>query len=200
MSEALIIVDVQNDFIEGGALAVDGGTDVAYEAAALIRNGSYDYIVTTQDWHINPGSHWSDNPDYLDTWPVHCAAGTHGAELHADVAAALTEAEKAGQKTLRIVKGEYEAAYSGFEGRERSDTNSTQTVADLLRSKGIDHVTVIGLATDHCVKATAMDALQNGFKTSLLCDAIAGVGAESSQQAIRELHNAGVNVIFDRDN
>ena len=200
MTSALFIVDVQNDFIEGGALAVTGGEKVALSLAeALDRNEHNemfcfpDIIITSQDWHINPGNHWSETPDFVDTWPVHCAAETEGAALHPALAAAIQRRVEAGAKHIEIVKGEYEAAYSGFEGRAKN--GQTETVAELLRNLGVDALEVVGIATDHCVKATVLDAAKAGFNTFVLTDFIAGVDEERSREAMIEMDKAGVKYI-----
>lgn len=190
MKTALLIVDVQNDFIEGGSLAVSGGEAVAQRLANLIaEDNDFDFLITTQDWHINPGNHWSETPDYVDTWPVHCAAETFGAELRTELQDALDTTQT---PIFQIVKGEHEAAYSGFEGRAKNGQNGD--VADLIKNLGVTNLVVVGLATDHCVKATAMDAVEAGFAVEVLTDYIAGVSPERSVEALKELEAAGVTV------
>lgn len=167
---ALIIVDVQNDFCEGGALAVAGGNNVAQAIANHLNRieavgEHYDFVVTTQDWHIEPGEHFSDSPDYVDTWPVHCQANTEGAWLHPIIEANSVYIDE------RFYKGMYSAAYSGFEGKSAEQIE----LGDWLREAGVEHVTVVGLATDYCVKATALDAVKQGFETQVihtLCAAV----------------------------
>lgn len=185
MARALIVVDVQNDFCEGGSLAVDGGAQVAADIAGLLadRPEDWDAVAATADWHIDPGSHWSDSPDFIDSWPVHCQVGTPGADFHPNIAAALV-----GVTTFR--KGEHDAAYSGFEGH--SDEGAG--LADWLRDRGIDAVDVVGIATDYCVRATALDALREGFATTVLRDLTAGVAADSTDRAVDELRAAGVTI------
>ncbi len=134
---ALIVVDVQNDFCEGGSLAVAGGAQVAADVAALIASGTYSTVVATRDHHVDPGSHFSDTPDFVDSWPRHCVVGTEGEQLHAPLRADLFAAT--------FLKGEYEAAYSGFEGHAADGT----TLADWLRARGVTDVDVCGIATDH---------------------------------------------------
>lgn len=191
MTKALIIVDVQNDFIEGGSLAVTGGENVANTLADYLEEHDVDYdlIVTTQDWHIDPKGHWAAEPDYVDTWPVHCAANTHGAEIHEAVTEALNNTTV---PVERIVKGEYEAAYSGFEGR---NTTTDANLQETLAAHGIVDVDVVGLATDHCVKATANDAYNAGFDVTILTPYIAGVDADRSRNTITEFKAKGVKIV-----
>lgn len=195
MTNAIFIVDVQNDFIEGGSLAVNGGENVARNLATHLDQTNYDYIITSQDWHKDPGEHWAETPDYVDTWPVHCAAGTEGAEIHPVLFKQLgVEQDIAGEEVVvNIVKGEFEAAYSGFEGRVLGE-DKQKKVADHLNELEIDHLYVVGLATDHCVRATALDALKAGFKVTVLTDYVAGVDADRSARAIKELETAGATI------
>lgn len=188
MSRALIVVDVQNDFCEGGALGVTGGNDVARDVAAKIGEGGYDLVVTTQDWHVDPGTHWSATPDYLDTWPVHCEAGTPGAELHPDVAAALAATD---MPVAGVRKGEHEAAYSGFEGVD----DAGRPLAEVLAAAGVAEVDVVGIATDHCVRATALDAHAAGLRTTVLVDLTAGVAPETTQAALGLLREKEVRLV-----
>jgi nicotinamidase/pyrazinamidase len=181
---ALIIVDVQNDFCEGGSLAVTGGAAVAaaistYRAAAA---GEYDQIVATRDYHVDPGGHFSDHPDYATSWPPHCVAGTPGADFHPSL-------DLTGVREV-FSKGAYAAAYSGFEGVSGSGAK----LADWLRDRGIGEVDVAGLATDHCVRATAADAAAEGFGTRVLLALTAGVAPETTRRALDELRAAGVEL------
>lgn len=181
--KALIIVDVQNDFCEGGSLAVTGGADVARHISDLLANQTeYAHVVATKDFHIDPGDHFSDSPDFVHSWPRHCVVGSGGEEFHPQLRPDAVEAV--------FTKGEYSAAYSGFEG---SDDDGT-SLAEWLRRRGVDEVDVVGIATDYCVKATAADAVANGFRTRVLSDLIAGVALESSQKALDELRAAGVQI------
>ncbi|MCW2555142.1 MAG: amidase [Mycobacterium sp.] len=179
---ALIVVDVQKDFCEGGSLAVDGGAAVAAGLSELLANHDYDHVVATMDFHIDPGSHFSDEPDYRDSWPRHCVVGTEGVDFHAAFDPAAVEAV--------FTKGEHSAAYSGFEGADESGT----TLADWLRQRGVDAVDVVGIATDYCVKATAADAVTAGFATRVLLDLTAGVSPITTAEAVDSLRASGVAI------
>jgi nicotinamidase/pyrazinamidase len=179
---ALIVVDVQNDFCEGGSLAVTGGAAVAAGVSTLASDGRYDHVVATKDFHIDPGEHFSDTPDYRNSWPRHCVAGTSGADFHPRFDAGPVEAV--------FTKGEYAAAYSGFEGADADGTSLT----DWLRRRGVDEVDVVGIATDHCVRATALDAVAAGFTTRVLTELTAGVAPDSTAEAISAMRAAGVEV------
>jgi len=183
MTRALIVADVQNDFCEGGRLAVAGGASVAAAITEHIRTSGeqYAHVVATRDHHIDPGRHFSGQPDYLDTWPAHCVVGTDGAELHPALDRDRLEAV--------FDKGEYAAAYSGFEGRAEG-----VSLADWLRDHGVDAVDVVGLTTDHCVRATALDAVGGGFATRVLLHLTAGVTDGTTDAAIEELRTAGVEL------
>ncbi|GII75079.1 amidase [Sphaerisporangium rufum] len=178
MTTCLIIVDVQNDFCEGGSLAVAGGAEVA--AAIGPRTAGYDHVVATRDHHVDPGGHFADRPDYVTSWPAHCVAGTPGAELHPALDASAVEEV--------FDKGAHQAAYSGFEGASRDGT----ALADWLRARGVDRVDVAGIATDHCVRATALDAARAGLRTRVLLNLTAGVAPDSTAAALGELAAAGV--------
>ncbi|KOX00980.1 amidase [Streptomyces sp. NRRL B-1140] len=189
MRRALIVVDVQNDFCEGGSLAVSGGADVAAAVTELIGQAAgsgYQHVVATRDHHIAPGGHFSTNPDYARSWPAHCVAGTEGVGFHPNFAPAVAS----GSIDAVFDKGAYSAAYSGFEG---ADENGTP-LADWLRSREVTEVDVVGIATDHCVRATALDAAREGFRTHVLLDLTAGVAQESTERALEELREAGVEL------
>jgi nicotinamidase/pyrazinamidase len=181
---ALIIVDVQNDFCEGGSLAVAGGAAVARSVSALLASGGhgYDHVVATKDYHIDPGSHFAASPDYVHTWPAHCVAGTGGSEFHPELATGPIEAV--------FRKGAHAAAYSGFEGVADDGT----PLAGWLHERGVDTVDVVGIATDYCVRATAADAAANGFRTRVLLGLTAGVAAGTTAEAITALRGTGVQV------
>jgi nicotinamidase/pyrazinamidase len=242
MSRALIIVDVQNDFCEGGSLAVEGGADLAAEISEYIdaHHGQFDHILATQDWHIDPGAHFSEDPDFVDSWPRHCVAGTRGAELHPDLDTEYIQAF--------FRKGQYTAAYSGFEGLLAPDDavptgdrkpgampladstdpaeggkNSAESggepagvtgaaggadgafadgtfddgdaigLDDWLQSHDVEDVVVVGIATDHCVKATALDGVQAGYSVTVLRGLTVGI-AEDLDDAVAEMELGGVDI------
>ncbi len=183
MTRALIVVDVQNDFCEGGSLPVNGGAEVAASISGLLAaGGSWDHVVATKDYHVDPGAHFGDPPDYVDSWPVHCVVGTGGAEFHPALDTDAIEAV--------FTKGEHAAAYSGFEGH----TGSIGLGA-WLRMRDVSEVDVVGIATDHCVRATALDAARAGLSTTVLLDLTAGVAPDTTQRALQELRTAGVTLV-----
>lgn len=189
MSRALLIVDVQNDFTEGGALAVTGGDAVASAVSAFLAGhaGDYDVIIASRDWHDaegDNGGHFADEPDFVRTWPVHCVAGTPGAEYDPLL---VTEAV-----THHVRKGQGEPAYSMFEGITDDDG---ATVAAVLSEHGVLSADVVGIATDHCVRASALDAIAHGVHVRVLTDLVAGVGEQSSEAALAELAYAGAVLI-----
>lgn len=189
MSRVLIVVDVQNDFCEGGSLPVDGGAAVAASITALVDDPAnadrWSSIVLTRDWHIDPGDHWAKDaaPDFVTTWPVHCQAESTGAAFHSDLQVAATEI---------FSKGQHGASYSGFEGAGNGDGAS---LADWLHSRNAVEVEVVGLATDHCVRATALDAVANGFATTVLLQHCAGVAPETTKAALTTMADAGVVLV-----
>ncbi|MET4094766.1 isochorismatase family protein [Arthrobacter sp. UYCu712] len=223
MSRALIIVDVQNDFCEGGSLPVEGGAGLAAEISEYVdaHHAQFDHIVATQDWHVDPGAHFSAEPDFLDSWPRHCVAGTRGAELHPDLDTEYIQAY--------FRKGQFTAAYSGFEGLLAPDDavptgdrkpgamplgGSTDTVAggdtdeepgslaagedaigldDWLQSHDVEDVVVVGIATDHCVKATALDGIQAGYSVTVLRGLTVGI-SEDLDDAVAEMELGGVDI------
>lgn len=195
MTRALIIVDVQNDFCEGGSLAVAGGAGVAEQIAAFVgeRRGEYTAVAATQDWHVDPGGHFAatpPGPDFVDTWPVHCVAGSHGAASHP----ALGEVIAAGLIDAWFTKGEHAAAYSGFEGATDTEDGERVGLAGWLREREVDSVDVVGIATDHCVRATALDAAAAGLATHVLLDLTAGVARATTLAALDHLRRAGVTL------
>ncbi len=190
MLRALIVVDVQNDFCEGGSLAVDGGAGVAYRISELLHHWSArdakapDYVaaVATRDHHVDPGDHFSDDPDFEHSWPPHCVVGSDGEAFHPNLDPQPFDAV--------FLKGEHQAAYSGFEGRAPDGS----TLAQWLTGHQITHVDVCGLATDYCVRATALDAVKEGFETRLLRSLCAGVAPASTRTALDEMERAGVTL------
>jgi len=185
VSRALIVVDVQNDFCEGGSLAVTGGAEVANAIDDHIRrsHGAYDCVVATRDHHVDPGDHFSAEPDYVASWPAHCVAGTAGEDFHPDFDASAVDQV--------FSKGEFAAAYSGFEGVNPDGVG----LADWLRDRGVATVDVVGIATDHCVRATAVDAARAGFATRVLLDLTAGVARQSTDRALHEMRSAGAELV-----
>jgi nicotinamidase/pyrazinamidase len=223
MSRALIIVDVQSDFCEGGTLPVAGGADLAGEISEYVdaHHGQFDHIVATQDWHIDPGAHFSEEPDLVDSWPPHCVAGTRGAELHPDLDPEYIQAY--------FRKGQFAAAYSGFEGLlapeddvptgdrkpgampvsgtgTDTDTDTDEALSpfaadedaigldDWLQSHDVEDIVVVGIATDYCVKATALDAVQAGYSVTVLRGLTVGIG-EDLDDAVAEMELGGVDVL-----
>ncbi|MGW6458492.1 isochorismatase family protein [Streptomyces sp. NPDC055078] len=189
MHRALIVVDVQNDFCEGGSLAVTGGAEVAAAITDLIGEtvpAGYRHVVATRDHHIDPGDHFSDTPDYENSWPRHCVAGTEGVGFHPNFAPAVAS----GAIDAVFDKGAYAAAYSGFEGEDENGV----TLAQWLRAHDVTEVDVVGVATDHCVRATALDAAREGFTTQVLLDLTAGVSKERTERVLEELRAAGVEL------
>ena len=182
---ALVIVDVQNDFCEGGSLAVAGGAAVARGLSSYLAGpdgARYDHVVATQDFHVDPGAHFSAVPDYAASWPVHCVAGTAGADLHPELDTGRVE------EIFR--KGEYAAAYSGFEGASQAG----ETLLSWLTERHVTDVDVTGIATDYCVRATAADAASAGFATTVLLGLTAGVSAASTAAAIESMRAEGIAV------
>jgi len=186
-SRALIVVDVQNDFCEGGSLAVAGGGAVAAAISDHARRGDYGAIAGTLDWHVDPGEHFAADPDYVTTWPAHCVADTAGAASHPALDTSVIE------EWFR--KGQHAAAYSGFEGAAEEPGGRHTPLADWLHRRGVTEVDVVGIATDHCVRATALDAMTAGFHTRVLLDLTAGVAKETTDAALEELQDAGVELI-----
>lgn len=178
---ALIVVDVQNDFCEGGSLAVVGGAQAASDISTYLAGSpGYDLVVATRDAHIDPGAHFSDTPDFVDSWPRHCVVGTPGQDLHPN----LTYRDFDGV----FDKGNYEAAYSGFEG-ENTDGRGLD---EFLAESGVTDVDVCGIATDYCVRATAQDAAMLGYVTTVLTDLTAAVAPDRLDTAYEALAASGV--------
>ncbi|MER6007626.1 isochorismatase family protein [Nonomuraea angiospora] len=186
MSRALIIVDVQKDFCEGGSVPVKGGADRAAAIAELVRraDGQYAFVLATRDHHIDPGTHFSDNPDFHDSFPVHCVVGSEGGEFHPNFAPAVDS----GHVDEVFYKGARSASKSGFEGSAQDGT----TLSAWLKARDIAELDVVGIATDHCVKATALDGARAGFTVRVLLDYTAGVAADTTRTALDEMRRAGV--------
>ena len=181
---ALVIVDVQNDFCEGGSLAVQGG---AATAAAISRHvaaeaEAYAHVVASRDYHLDPGDHFSDEPDFSASWPAHCVADTAGAQFHQDFDTSQVQAV--------FSKGANSAAYSVFEGTDEAGT----PLVVWLRERGVAQLDVVGIATDHCVRATALDAARHGFTTRVLLSLTAGVHPATTAAALDEMRAAGVEL------
>ncbi|HEY0248374.1 MAG TPA: isochorismatase family protein [Gryllotalpicola sp.] len=187
MSRALLIVDVQNDFTEGGSLAVAGGAAVAAGITELLaeHGDAYDLVVASRDWHDGDndnGGHISDHPDFVDSWPPHCISGTPGAEYHPALSADRID--------VHIMKGQGRPAYSAFEGAD----DFGKTISEVFQAHGVTDVDVVGLATDHCVRASALDALRDGERVRVLTDLVAGVAEAPSEAALVELAAAGAEL------
>jgi nicotinamidase/pyrazinamidase len=189
MARALLVVDVQNDFTEGGALAVTGGAAVAARITRHLarHRGEYDLVVASRDWHDGDndnGGHFAPGaPDYADTWPVHCVAGTPGADYHPALAVDDVDAH--------VRKGQGRPAYSAFEGV----LDDGEPLAALLAERGVTDVDVVGIATDHCVRASALDAAATGARVRVLTDLVAGVAEASSAAALAELRAVGIETV-----
>ncbi len=186
MTSALFIIDVQNDFTEGGALGVDGGAAVAAGVTELLADHQYDLIVASRDWHDSHndnGGHFHPEPDFVDSWPEHCVADSPGAEYHPSLDTTRID--------VHVRKGQGKPAYSLFEGV----TDEGQTVTDLLDERGVTDIDVVGIATDYCVLASALDAVAAGRRVRVLTDLVAGVAPESSAAALTQLAEAGVTLV-----
>ena len=185
MRNALLVIDVQNDFVEGGSLAVAGGQQVAALVSRHVRHfkTEYQFVAATRDFHEDPADHFSDHPDFVNTWPPHCVAGTPGASLCPPITNLVRE------KLIMTVldKGRHTAAYSGFEAVDRRG----HPLYDVLREARVDHLDICGLATDYCVKATALDARKHEFQVRILLNLCAAVNAETGQRALEEMKAAG---------
>jgi nicotinamidase/pyrazinamidase len=190
MTRALLVVDVQNDFCEGGSLPVEGGARVASDIGELLHHWTrgddqapaYDMVVASKDHHIDPGHHWSKDPDFVETWPVHCRVGTDGEAFHPNLDPQPFDAI--------FLKGNHEAAYSAFEGT----TVDGDALLDWLRARKVEQVDVCGIATDYCVRLTALDSQKQGFETRVIGALCAGVAAETTEKALAEMKAAGVTV------
>jgi nicotinamidase/pyrazinamidase len=189
MTKALLVVDVQNDFCEGGSLAVSGGAAVAKKISDYLRSADYKLVVASRDWHDsdnNNSGHFADasaDPDYKTSWPIHCVANSEGAKYHPNLELDLIQAH--------VFKGQGAHGYSAFEGI----TEQGGTLAELLKLEGISQLDVVGIATDHCVLASALDAKKLGLKVRVISSLTAGVSPESTERAIDSLIDSGVEVV-----
>lgn len=190
MVAALFIIDVQNDFTEGGALGVDGGAAVAAGITDYLRANPdrYDVVIASRDWHDadnSNGGHFAMDaaPNFVDTWPVHCVAGTPGAEYHPALDTSLVNEH--------VRKGQGVPAYSIFEGT----TDDDETLPALLARLGVDTIDVVGIATDYCVLASALDAAGSGREVSVLTELVAGVAPESSTAALATMAESGITLV-----
>ena len=187
MVRALIVVDVQKDFCEGGSLAVADGANTAGRISRFLELHADDYavVVATRDWHVDPGGHFAPTgtePDYDQTWPPHCVVGTEGSDWHGDL--------RLPDHVVVVSKGQHQAAFSGFEGR----TDAGVTLDAVLRDRGVDAVDITGIATSFCVKATALDAAGAGFTTRVMTGMTADVRPEDTPSTLEELISAGVEI------
>jgi nicotinamidase/pyrazinamidase len=183
VADALLIIDFQNDFCPGGALAVDGGDEIAEPIRRLAGSGRFDVVAATRDWH--PADHASFETEG-GPWPVHCVQGTPGAELNPAMSGIAVDA---------IVDVGREREDEGYSGFEKSD------LAQILRERRVERVFVCGLATDYCVRASTIDACAEGFDTTLVEDAVRAVEVEpgDGQRAIAEMKAAGAKVASSAD-
>jgi nicotinamidase/pyrazinamidase len=189
MTKALLVVDVQNDFCEGGSLAVSGGAAVAKKISDYLKRSDYDFVIASRDWHDsdnNNSGHFADSeaePDYKTSWPIHCVANSEGANYHPNLELDLIQAH--------VLKGQGSHGYSAFEGV----TEDGGTLSELLKLKGINQLDVVGIATDHCVLASALDAKKLGLDVRVISSLTAGVSPETTERAIDSLIDSGVEVV-----
>ena len=188
MRNALLVVDVQADFVEGGSLGVNGGLTTAAMIARHVRHfkNEYDFIVASRDYHENAPDHISDHPDFVKTWPPHCMVGTPGAAFVPTIQNLVRE------KYIHAVvtKGRNKAAYSAFDGLDPRG----HPLLEVLKEERIDHIDVCGIATDYCVRASALDAKKNEFQVRLLVNLCAAVNEETGQKALEEMKAAGIQI------
>lgn len=189
MARALLVVDVQNDFTEGGALGVTGGAALAQRISAFLGRHAdeYDLIVGSRDWHHGDddnGGHFAgpEGPDFVDTWPVHCVGGTPGAEYHPDLDTGVIDVD--------VFKGRGRPDYSAFQ----ASTDDGTALPDLLADRRVTTVDIVGIATDHCVRATALDARAAGYDVAVYDDLVVGVDPDRSARALEEISAVGGHV------
>ena len=188
MARALLIVDVQNDFCEGGSLAVAGGAAVAQRITEYLKTHgtNYELVVASRDWHdpnSNNGGHFADEPDLVNSWPAHCVAGTRGAEYHPNLDTTKID--------LHVEKGQGKPSYSAFEGT----TANKELLADALASAGVDELDVVGIATDYCVLASSLDARNHGIRVNVLTEMCAGIAEQTTAEALAQMQGAGCTVV-----
>lgn len=189
MSKALLVVDVQNDFCEGGSLAVSGGAVVAKKISDYLKSADYELVVASRDWHDSDNSnsgHFAEvgtEPNLKTSWPIHCVANSEGANYHPNLQLDLIQAH--------VYKGQGAHGYSAFEGI----TEDGGTLEELLKQKGVSQLDVVGIATDHCVLASALDAKKLGFDVRVISSLTAGVAPDSTERAIDSLIDSGVEVV-----
>ena len=188
MSKAILIVDVQNDFTEGGALGVDGGDAVAVRITDYLHasGDEYDFVSASRDWHDadnTNGGHFSATPDFVETWPVHCVAGTPGAAYDPGIDTSLVD--------IHVRKGQGKPAYSAFEGT----VGDGRGLAEVIDELEITELDVVGIATDYCVLQSALDARRAGLTVRVLTKMIAGVAAQTSQQALEQMGRSGIDLV-----
>lgn len=189
MTRALLVVDVQNDFTEGGVLGCEGGGAVAATITDFLRahKGEYSVTVASRDWHdadSDNGGHFSDSPDFIDSWPPHCVAGTTGAEYHSAFDTSLID--------VHLLKGQGAPAYSAFEGVTRDGAR----LLEVLAAHDVDELDIVGIATDYCVRASALDASRSGLRVAIRANLCVGVDPVSSISAIRECRDAGISIVL----
>jgi nicotinamidase/pyrazinamidase len=189
MAKALLVVDVQNDFCEGGSLAVAGGAAIASKISDYLKSSDYDLVIGSRDWHDpdnNNSGHFADSgsdPDFTNSWPRHCVAGSYGANYHPNLSSELIQ--------THILKGQGAHGYSAFEGV----TEGSESLTEVLKAHGIEQLDVVGIATDHCVLASALDANKLGLRVRVISSLTAGVSPESTEKAIDLLVDSGVEVV-----
>jgi nicotinamidase/pyrazinamidase len=189
MRNALLVVDLQNDFIEGGSLPVPGGTQLAAHVARHVRHfrSEYAFVVATRDVHEDPVDHFADQPDYISTWPKHGIVGTSGAALCTPIFNLVRE------KLIQAVldKGRHAAAVSAFEAQDPRG----HMLVDVLREQRIDHIDICGLITEYCIRASALDARQHEFQVRVLVNLCGAAGPEAGQRALEEMKAAGCQLM-----